>query len=241
MKTPGTNGLTQLTPRQALICAAVTGWDGDEPCSWPWPVPASDIAAWGRSHLPRMSEVEAEEAFQLLVQDGLFLRICYPIFKRSYFACWYESAFLRELPEHWTFPGWQSGEHLSIQDVSNFWDDLQSKTTDQYGAAFVWWGICAGQGSQSGDSGWGPCLGPSCSWYTDDKNTECHHGLEFVRMPGVLLPDMGVLHSVYWPEVSDDERTRAMDAAIVALRKVDSSLPCRTSDECDAAWKRRPT
>jgi hypothetical protein len=239
MESNGKMGSIRLTPRQALICAAVTGWNGDEPCSWYCPVNARDIEAWGRSYLPAMRDAEHE--FQRLVKDGLFLQICYPIFKHLNYACWYESAFLRELPEGWTFPGWQEGERLSIQDVSAFWDEQQAKSTAQYGSAFVWWGMCAGQGSQSGGSAWGPCLGPSCCWYTDGKDAKCQHDLEFVRLSDVVLPDMSVLHDIHWADASDDEKQRAMDAAIVALRKLDPFLPCRTSQECDAACKGRPT
>ena len=241
MQASSSNGSSHLTPRQALICAAVTGWEGDAPSSWHWPMAPADLADWGRSYLPELSGSEAESHFQLLVEHGLFMRTCYPTFKRSYFACSYDSAFLRELPEGWTFPGWQKGERQAIQDVSAFWNELRGEATAQYGDAFIWWGICAGQGSQSGSSGWGPCLGPSCCWYTDGKHAKCHHDLEFLRMPEVVLPDMRVLIDLCWAKATDNEKRRAMDVAIVALRKIDPSLPCRTSDEGGAARKHEPT
>ena len=237
MKANDKTGETQLTPRQALICAAVTGWNGDEPSSWPWPVSADNMVAFARSYQPEVRDMNAD--FQRLAEEGLFLRVCYPIFKRAYYACWYDSTFLHELPKGMTFPGWQTGERLSIKYVSAFWDELQAKSTDRYGAAFVWWGMCAGQGSQSGSSAWGPCLGPSCCCYTDGKYDECHHGLEFVRMPDLGFPDMHFLEDIHWPDAPGDEQQQTMDAAIAVLQRADSSLPCRTSEECDEACKHR--
>jgi len=85
-----------LSPRQALICAAVTGWRGDDPNPWHCPMPAEAIIAWGASYLRREDGLDA--AFADLSGEGLFQQVLYPIFAVPVYYCNYDSRFLDELP-----------------------------------------------------------------------------------------------------------------------------------------------
>ena len=88
-----------MTARQALICAAVTGWKGDLPSSWPCPQNAETILAWGKSYLPTASDEDLASAFQDLQEEGLFYLILYPVFEKRYYYCSLSIRFLEELQE----------------------------------------------------------------------------------------------------------------------------------------------
>lgn len=233
---PRHQDVPQLTPRQALICGAATGGKDIPPGTWQCPFDEDSIIGWGLEYFPDMSSAEAHEAFQRLVKDGLFLRVCHIVFTHDYFSLWPDSAFLRELPDGLTFCGYDEGEIKSIDDVKAMWAEIMAEIISTDGAAYVWWGSCWGQGSLSGNSPAGPCLGHSCCHYSGGSEY-CHHGLLFKRMPDVVLPDMRGLLADHAPKTNDGEKQRTADAAIVALKKIDPSLPCRTSAEYAAAWR----
>lgn len=157
----------QITPRQALIYAALTGWKGDEPNPWFCPVAINDLLAWAGSHRPD-SVGSLPQAFEELVREGLFFEIHRGLFDPPCYYCSFQSRFLEELPD--------GQEHV------DYWEGLVDDYDDRYGLK-TWrrLGLCAGQGSE-GPSGspWGPCLGASCCWFVDGDE-RCHHDLHFAR------------------------------------------------------------
>jgi hypothetical protein len=231
------HSVSPLTPRQAVICAAITGWRGDMPSPWSWPVAAEDIIAWAQSHEQSQNKASLSRGLKQLVSEGLFLPICYPVFIKPYYSCGYVSSFLKELPAEMQFPGWDGDK--SIADIEEFWEGLQEKLIMQYGPTPVWWGVCAGQGSEGpSDIPSGPCLGPSCCCYSNKNRDSCHHGLEFVHIAAEKMPDMGFLHYRDWSLLNEDERLKAMDDAILRLKTIAPDLPCFTSKEIDEMCKR---
>lgn len=67
----------ELNARQALICAAITGWAGDGPCSWQSPMPEKDILAWAHSYSRSATNEELAQAFQALLTEKLFFLVRY--------------------------------------------------------------------------------------------------------------------------------------------------------------------
>lgn len=161
-----------ITPRQALISAALCGWKGDEPSTWISPVVAEDILGWAKSYLPGPNKFLAS-AFENLVTEGLFFEIHHGVFDPPCYYCSFVADFLKEIP---TGP-----------DFIDFWEDIVDKYNKEYGLS-IWHrlGVCAGQGSQgpSGE-GWGSCLGASCCSFLDGSE-HCTHDLNFVRGLKVL-------------------------------------------------------
>jgi hypothetical protein len=153
-----------VTPRQALIYAALVGWHGDEPCPWISPISIEDILAWAKSHFHGTID-SLIPSFKELEVEGLFFEIHKGLFDPACYFCSYKTDFLIEIPD---------GE-----DYTDYWDGFSEDYDEQYG--FKTWrtlGLCAGQGSQGpSDTPWGPCLGSSCCWFED--NGECNHGLKF--------------------------------------------------------------
>lgn len=179
-----------FSARQALICAAVTGWRGDAFSPWQSPMPEADIVAWGASYL--RTEDGLPEAFAALVREGLFRRVLYPIFGVPVYYCSYEEWFLDELPT--PVEEVMAGGN-SITDLKDLWSGQVEENDAEYGTAWRYWGVCAGQGSQSGGSGWGPCLGPGCYWFIDGK-PKCNWELPFIEAPRTGFPDTRFLHAL---------------------------------------------
>jgi len=163
-KTKDQEELPAVTPRQALIYAALVGWNGDEPSPWISPISIEDIFAWANSHLHGTVD-SLIPAFEKLEAEGLFFEIHKGLFDPSCYFCSYRTDFLKEIPD---------GE-----DYTDCWGGFSEDYDERYG--FKTWralGLCAGQGSQGpSDASWGPCLGSSCCWFKD--SSECNHGLEF--------------------------------------------------------------
>ena len=181
-----------LSARQALICAAVTGWAGDEPSSWPSPMPESDILEWGESYTKDISAEMFVSAFRILVADGLFFVVCHPIFKAPLYYCSLDARFLKELPDNICWVNQQYDKRYAIA----MWEDCSCEYSEKHGTTWLLWGLCAGQGSQGpSDSPWGPCLGCECSWFTNgDKKCNWQHAFADVHRSG--WPDLAFLHYV---------------------------------------------
>ena len=155
------NSDEMLSPRQALVCAAVAGWRSDEASDWSSPNREDDILAWASSYgVPE--DAELTQAFATLVKEGLFRRVLYSIFAQPVYHCSYDGAFLDELPEN-------IGEWIpsaTIPQLKAFWTERVEWLTERYGSAWLYWGFCTGQGSQSGSSpDIGPCLGTGCGCF----------------------------------------------------------------------------
>jgi hypothetical protein len=204
-----------FSPRQALIAASVAGWCGDWPCSWRCPVAEQDILAWAGSYVPTGSGDDLYHAFQQLTADGLWTTLRYPLFERKYYYCMHRARFIRELPDTLSdyIPPWPDSGPISRAWLTAFWNDLSAKFSRDWGDAWLLWGMCAGQGSQSGSSPWGPCLGPSCSWFIDGKS-ECNWGLQFQRDVTLVYPNMNFLHAVGQVERTDSDLQALCIAAL---------------------------
>ena len=154
------------TPRQALIWAALSGWRGDDPGPWIFPVAREDLIAWGGSHYGGPT-AHLKLAFAALELEGLFFEVHPGTFAPVVYYCCFDPDFLGELPD--------SDKYCEL------WESLGDEYDDEYGDAWRRTGICAGQGRQGpSDAPWGPCLGPLCYWFQDGKES-CNHGLSFNR------------------------------------------------------------
>jgi len=188
-----------------MICAALTGWRGDDPSPWQCPMPAETIVAWGASYLRREDGLDA--AFADLSRQGLFHQVLYPIFAAPVYYCSYDSVFVDELPT--TIGDWIAG--VTISELKEFWDAEFDENGDEFGATWIYWGLCAGQGSQSGSAGNGPCLGPGCCCFTGDKD-ECHWELPFADVPRTGWPDMRFLHFLADDRLSEERLAQTLRA-----------------------------
>jgi hypothetical protein len=172
-----------LSARQALICAALTGWKGDGVSPWPCPQTEDTIVAWAASYLG--SKNGPQEVFAVLVEEGLFFRVLYPIFAVPVYYCSYAVEFLDQLPE-------TAGEIIaganSIDDLIGFWEAEFNENNEEYGPAWTCWGLCAGQGGEGDGATIGPCLGPGCYWFTDDK-AKCQWELHFADVARTGWPN----------------------------------------------------
>ncbi len=185
-----------LSARQALVCAALTGWRGDDPNAWQCPMPERDILAWAGSYLGNEEGLVAAHAD--LVSEGLFHQVLYPIFRVPVYYCSYDERFLEELPTN--IEAWIKG--ASIPQLKEFWNDEFAKNSDEFAEAWIYWGLCTGQGSQSSSSRTGPCLGPGCSWFIDGK-AHCNWNLDFADVARTGWPDTTFLSAIA-DEVPDE-------------------------------------
>lgn len=102
------------------------------------------------------------------------------------FYCSYNERFLVELPVGFSF-----SRHDATELVA-FWDRTRAENNREFGQAWTYWGMCFGQGSQSGGSPDTVCLGPGCSWFIDGAK-ECQWQLAFADLPRTGWPDTTVL------------------------------------------------
>lgn len=201
----------KLSPRQALICAALAGGAGNPPSSWHCPVSRDTILAWANSYLPSGDATQLDAAFELLVRDKLFKRVCYPIFAKPQYYCAYWSDFIDELPaniDEYVAPQ-EPGTVSDHSSLKNLWDYLFEKFSEESGVAWMYWGLCAGQGSEGpSDAPWGPCLGPSCCCF-EAGELSCNHEIEFVEQHHEDLPDMSFLdylNRAEWADRQDQQQ-----------------------------------
>ena len=171
------NESTTVTPRQALIYAALVGWKGDEPSPWFCPVAIDDILAWAKSHFQGTKE-SLITAFKELETEGLFFEIHKGVFDPPCYFCSYKTHFLNEI----------SDGKANI----DYWDGVSEDYDEKYGLK-TWrtMGLCAGQGSQGpSDAPWGPCLGYSCCWF-EEGDKKCNHELLFSPNKTVICDGCG--------------------------------------------------
>ena len=222
------------TARQALICAAVSGWWRDAPSPWHSPVDQETILAWARSWCPLASRGELLSAFGgLMAAPACFTQVLYPtgehgVLDRPYYHCHYETNYLDELPEDIRL----GGPHGSAEDARELWLELWNRHSAEFGDAWIWWGLCLAR-SPYGPHAELPCLGPSCSWF-EENGSECHWGLEFGGAR-TGWPDMSFLQDLRH-DLTDAEWGHIgakTDEALVAFKRADPSLPW------DPKWRKR--
>jgi hypothetical protein len=173
----------ELSARQALICAALTGWKGDQPCPWQSPASEETITAWAASYGSTTHELSA--AFRALVEEGLFFRVLYPIFAVPVYYCCYAAECIDELPAN--VDDLITGAE-SIATLKAFWQTAADENNKEYGPGWMCWGLCDGQGSQTGSSPTGACVGPGCVWFADGS-AACHWELPFADIARTGWPD----------------------------------------------------
>jgi hypothetical protein len=156
-----------ITPRQALIYAALAGWRGDEPNPWFCPVAIDDLLAWAASYRPHPID-SLSQVLDELVLEGLFFEVHRGLFSPPCYYCSYAVKFLRDIPD--------GLEHVE------YWQGLMDRYDEEHGPD-IWrrLGLCAGQGSQGpSDAPWGPCRGTACCWFVNG-NERCNHSLRFAK------------------------------------------------------------
>ena len=166
-------------------------------------MPAQDIIAWAASYLGGEEGLAA--AFADLTSQGLFHQVLYPIFNVPVYYCSYDERFLEELPLN--IDAWIKGASLS--DLKDFWSAEFDKNGDEFAETWIYWGLCAGQGSQSSSSPTGPCLGPGCSWFIDGSS-QCNWELRFADVPRTGWPDTEFLSAIVDKIPEDGTITRAL-------------------------------
>lgn len=171
--TPEEAGTRITNPRTALICAAVFGWCGDESCSWTCPVERPTLLAWADSY-GSFQDKELESALDQLEKEGLFFRIHPDAFDEPCYYCSYDEKFIKEIPNYETICINQATD----ESILLFWQDFRMQLDEEYGETWLKEGLCWGQGSQSGSSPWGPCLGRECACFAKTAvGRECTKGL----------------------------------------------------------------
>lgn len=217
------NSTIDLTPRQALISAAVTGRKGDGPSSWHCPLDKKTILEMAASYSPAVSVGDFDRTFTELVSEGLCHMVLYPVFEQPQFYCGYWSDFLKELPEPLADYISPSVDNVPVTkpSVAVLWDHLFEKFSAECGIGWMYWGLCLGQGSEGGTHKMGPCLGPSCYWFQRGSDA-CHHGLRFIHSSRDSYPDMQILSLLRQEEWrrTDQEEFCARTIKRMGLRKV---------------------
>ncbi len=154
-----------ITPRQALIGAALGGWYGDEPSSWNSPIPRSDLLGFAESYYQGPQE-HLEVALRALLAERLFFEVHPGVFAEPCYFCSYDPEFLSELPG--------AEQHANMWSEWRDYHDCHSRG---------WWhaGLCWGQGREGGVSPdeVGVCLGSSCCCFVDYANERCSHDLRY--------------------------------------------------------------
>jgi hypothetical protein len=173
-----------------------------------------DIIAWAASYLGGEEGLAA--AFADLAREGLFHRVLYSIFAVPVYYCSYDERFVDELPAN--IGAWITG--ATIFDLKAFWSAEFDENGDAFAGTWIYWGLCAGQGSQSGGSPTGPCRGPGCAWFIDGSQ-ECNWGLQFADVPRTGWPDTSFL-AASTKNVADEDR---IEQSLAAWRKVAPELP----------------
>ena len=218
---PETNTTPILSARQALICACVSGWAGDEPSSWSSPATETTIKTWAKSHSPTITDAALSAAFSELLLERLIMLVWHPIFADPVYYCSFETSFLEELPGSICVGGAQYNKPY----IGAIWEDFQERHFEEHGVTWFLWGLCAAQGSHGpSDSPWGPCLGCSCVCFMKG-DAECNFGLKFANIERTGWPDMRYLHHINANEQSLEDREAKSKSVIAELRRRRPEFP----------------
>lgn len=152
-----------LTPRQAMIAAAMAGRLGDDFSSWNSPMDRSSLLDWAESHYQGPQE-HLEVALRALLAEGLFFEVHPGVFAEPCYFCSYEPSFLEELPG--------GDQHAEA------WEKFR-RVNSKHHPDWVSVGLCHGHGSESSGSDIGCCLGTSCCCFAGYGDKSCTHELAF--------------------------------------------------------------
>ncbi len=172
----------KMNGREALICAAVSGWYGDGTCPWFSPQTSETILDWAKSFLRELDSEDLHDAFTELVDDGLFTIVNFPIFAHPVHFCSYEEKFLEKLKDFFK----EVNLGFIPLEASIFWESLAYANDLGHGPLWRNWEMCFGQGHRRT---YGPCVGPSCEYFRSGK-ARCKWDLGFVSLPIEERPDM---------------------------------------------------
>jgi len=180
------NSSSAVTSRTAFILGAAVGFNGDEPSGWDHPADRETLFDWAKSHYTG-SKANLAVVFDALILQELFFEVHPQVFATPHYYCTFDTDFLKEIPPEIMPRGmWNQ----SCEDGGNgndlghsLWDDWRTEFNEEYGSEWLKAGVCAGQGSQSGESPWGPCKGDKCGWYKSGDEL-CNHLLEFKSPKG---------------------------------------------------------
>jgi hypothetical protein len=156
--------------RQALIHAALCGWNGD--LIGPWPSPANEELILSRGYSFCNTKATAKDLrpdFMALVEEGLFFRVHPDIFESPCYYCSYDVKFIEEILDT---------NHFDITEAIDFWDYFPEECDEDYTTIWRTMGLCSSQGSQT--TIWGTCLGKECCTFKYG-NSECIWDLKFLR------------------------------------------------------------
>ena len=146
--------------------AAAYGWKGDGQGEWPCPATLETIIAWAKSHMDSDADTgEFESDFRKLESQGLFFEVHPDTFVEPVYYCSYDGVFLAEI-----YPDTEP-------DPFGIWMEYREENDEEFGQDWRLNGICLGQGSYTGGSGSGPCLGKECIYYRN-KESECNWALD---------------------------------------------------------------
>jgi len=175
------NSSSVVTSRTAFILGATVGFNGDGPSAWDHPADRETLFDWAKSHY-NGPKANLAVAFEALIIQELFFEIHPQVFATPHYYCTYDTEFLKEIPPEIMPKGMRSQSSEDDGDGNDLghslWDDWRTEFNEEYGSEWLKAGVCAGQGSQSGESSWGPCKGDKCCWYVDGDEL-CNHHLEF--------------------------------------------------------------
>ena len=160
----GTEGSKRgVNPRQATISAALSGWYGDEPTSWPAPTTRTTLLAWADSHYQGPQERLAV-ALEALVAEDLFFEVHPGVFAEPCYFCSYDPEFLAEMP---------GGEQHKV-----IWERFRAYH-DEHSPGWRSAGLCDGQGSLGYSEVIGICLGSNCCPFQNGSEARCPRDLQY--------------------------------------------------------------
>ncbi|MFC1651382.1 hypothetical protein ACFL2X_07405 [Candidatus Latescibacterota bacterium] len=206
-----------MNARQALIVRTFMNTQN----LWSWPADRLKIIDEVQNNYSFLNNGELVEAYDALCEEGLFLRICYPlpVLSRKYFICSYDPSFLSEWPEqiqHIAF----DNEIMTIEELPEYWVSMSREYTDRFGSLWRLFGLCDHHFSGGYDA---LCLGHSCP--SRKGANSCPKGLDFGSTRKYHLPDMRFLES----NNGNDRKLHQARHVFSMFRKIDPSIP--TKDE----------
>ena len=202
-----------MNARQALIVQTFMNTQN----LWSWPADRAKIIDEVQNSYSFQGRSELEKAFDALCEEGLFLRVCYPvpILSRKYFICSYAPSFLNEWPEqiqHISF----DNVMMTIDQLPEYWISKSQEYTVRLGPLWRLFGLCDHR-FIGGD--YVLCLGHSCP--LRKGSNRCSKGLDFGKTMEYHLPDMRFLDD----NAYDQRKQQQVNHVLSLFRKIDPSIP----------------
>ena len=156
--------------RQALIHAALCGWNGDGICSWQGPADEKTILDWGHSFCDTKTNAnDLRPDFMALVEEGLFFRVHPDVFESPCYYCSYDVKFIEEILDT---------DNLDIMKAIDFWDSFPEECDEEFSTIWRTVGLCSSRGSQT--TNWGTCHCNKCSEF-HQGTFACEWELTFLK------------------------------------------------------------